>query len=355
MKRMKEIIKRRLQNGRGLLVATFIALLLLLLAACGGQQTTPVAPTLETVVAVPSPTLALPSTPTAGVTAAPTESPATATATASTPAETATAQATDEPVSLATYEDSVAYFALDYPAAWYVMDVPQEEKVGMPGYILTFLSWDPGAGGLQQIPAGETIVEVNVQPAGDESLEEAAASMTASLGTRVQIVSESAVTLGNGLPAMRWLLDTPAGPTHVVLTVIGERPIMLRGWGDEVIFDQIADSLRSTYTHADDALRIVFAPGATAATVEGSFSGQGQARYLFWAAEGQVVSLSVTSPQNSTLFHLEGVQDGAAYKHLLDGENSWQGALTVSQDYLLTVDNSDMPAQYTIELSIVDK
>lgn len=350
----KHVIHRR--GARGLWLLATITLFILV--ACSGQAPTAEPATSPVVLTetVATPTL-MPAT------AAPTQASASATplatqtmpptGTVPSPTATSTQDASSGVQDLVTYEDNVAYFALDYPAAWHVIDVAQEDKVGMPGYILTFLSWDPAAG-IEEIPTGESIVEANVQPRDDASLEEAAESLKASLGTRQTIISENMVTLDSGLPAMRWLLDTQAGPTYVLLAIVVDRPVMLRGWGDEGIFDLVAGSLRATYTQADDAERIVFAPGATSATVQGSFSGQDQARYLFWAAEGQVVSLTVTSPQNSVLFHLEGVQDGQVYKHLLDGEISWQGALTVSQDYLLTIDNSDMPADYTIDLSVVD-
>jgi hypothetical protein len=38
------------------------------------------------------------------------------------------------------------------------------------------------------------------------------------------------------------------------------------------------------------------------------------------------------------LFHLHGQADGVVYKHLLDGEMSWQGVLSISQEYVLTLD-----------------
>jgi uncharacterized protein YgiM (DUF1202 family) len=99
-------------------------------------------------------------------------------------------------------------------------------------------------------------------------------------------------------------------------------------------------------------IRIQFPAGATATTIEGKLPGQAQVEYLFWAAEGQSLDISVTSPENSILFHIAGVSDGQVIKHLLDGESSWQGTLPASQDYLLTLDNAANVASYTIYLSI---
>lgn len=430
----KSLIRRHVRGG--VLLPAIVALLLAFLVACRGQVPTaePATPPVVMTETAATPTL-MPAT------APPTQATATATPVATqtapptetAPSPTSTQDASSGVQDLVTYEDNVAYFALNYPATWHVIDVAQEDKVGMPGYILTFLSWDP-AEGMEEIPTGESIVEANVQPKGDMSLEEATSSFKASLGPSESIISENTLTLNSGLPAMRWLLETRAGPTHVLLAVIVDRPVMLRGWGDASLFELVAGSLRvmsaaelpiisnrgapanercvvmkaadglvdvhampgaqqplvarlqnwadvrSTgegwyeitipqggagwveASHVSmtsacaiaEPLRIKFPAGASAVTIEGSFSGQARARYLFWAAAGQEVTLLVTSLQNSVLFHLEGVQDGQVYKHLLDGENSWQGTLTMSQDYLLTIDNSDMPAQYTIELSIVD-
>lgn len=102
--------------------------------------------------------------------------------------------------------------------------------------------------------------------------------------------------------------------------------------------------------------RIQFPAGATSTTIQDELAHQEQAVYLFQANAGQVASVSVASPQNSVLFHLEGVSDGVIYKGLLDGNNSWEGALGQTQDYRLTLDNAGPgAATYTLQLSIVDK
>ena len=52
------------------------------------------------------------------------------------------------------------------------------------------------------------------------------------------------------------------------------------------------------------------------------------------------------------MFHLEGADYKQVVKHLLDGENSWTGTLSMSQDYVLTIDNAGMPAEYTVQLAV---
>jgi uncharacterized protein YgiM (DUF1202 family) len=101
-----------------------------------------------------------------------------------------------------------------------------------------------------------------------------------------------------------------------------------------------------------DAVRIEFDPGSTSASIAGALSNGEQARYVLWAAAGQRMSVSVISPQNSVLFHIAGLSDGQVYKHLLDGESEWEGSLTVSQDYLLTLD-AVVAQSYTLRVWVV--
>lgn len=99
-------------------------------------------------------------------------------------------------------------------------------------------------------------------------------------------------------------------------------------------------------------VRIQFAPGATSATLTGEIVGEQFTQYLLWAAAGQTMSVTVTAPNDNVLFHIDGVADGQVYKHLLDGQVSWQGTLTVSQDYRLTLDQVGDTATYTLYVSI---
>jgi hypothetical protein len=99
-------------------------------------------------------------------------------------------------------------------------------------------------------------------------------------------------------------------------------------------------------------VRIQFAPGASSATRQGTLDGETQARYLLWAAAGQTMTVSVSSPNDSVLFHIQGVEDNQVYKHLLDGELSWLGVLTVTQDYLITLDAVGGATDYTLDVAI---
>lgn len=99
--------------------------------------------------------------------------------------------------------------------------------------------------------------------------------------------------------------------------------------------------------------RITFAPGVNAVAINGVMPGQSQKVYLLTAAAGQSARITVTSPEVSVLFHLHGQEDGVDYKHMLDGELSWEGALPVAQDYVLTLDAlGEGQSNYTLEVTL---
>jgi hypothetical protein len=63
--------------------------------------------------------------------------------------------------------------------------------------------------------------------------------------------------------------------------------------------------------------------------------------------------VSVTSPNDSVLFHINGVQDNEVYKHLLDGRSDWLSVLPISQDYLITLDAVGGATSYTLDVAIM--
>jgi hypothetical protein len=102
-------------------------------------------------------------------------------------------------------------------------------------------------------------------------------------------------------------------------------------------------------------VRIEFAPGTTSATLIGQVIVGNPAEFLLWAAAGQKMTVRVSSPGEGVLMHIEGVSDGQVYKHMLDGKFSWEGILTTSQDYRVSLDGvGGELATYTLEVSIVN-
>jgi|GEM_PF-886660 len=114
-------------------------------------------------------------------------------------------------------------------------------------------------------------------------------------------------------------------------------------------------SAGSQYTQPEPgATRLQFAPGATSETLTGTIDGQTQIRYVLRAAAGQTMVVQVSSSNDSVLFHLQGLHDGQVYKHLLNGESSWQGKLSQTQDYLLALNGAGETTTYSVYISITN-
>lgn len=96
-----------------------------------------------------------------------------------------------------------------------------------------------------------------------------------------------------------------------------------------------------------DATRIETGDAA-AVTVEGTLD-EMQRHYVFHAA-GADITITIASPGNSVLFHLQGLGDGVIYKHMLDGETGWTGRIAQNQDVLLALNGSSGDA-YTLTVS----
>lgn len=232
------------------LLLLFLSLLLVLLVAC--QASTSQIAVTET---PQPPSTAAPATETVE---APTETPsaaelATATPTTETPAASASTPSDPAPPTatlgeVTRYVDETAGVALLYPAGWSVLDVDPALKQESPAYAVTFQSWDltePGEGG---IPEGATKFDLGIiSDTQATSLEEAVAERRAQLAGAemgpVEILAEQRVRLGNGLEAVRWLLESQ-GEQSVLYVIYGnERMILISGLGDFQKIDAIAQTV----------------------------------------------------------------------------------------------------------------
>ncbi|MDJ0756896.1 MAG: hypothetical protein QNJ45_25420 [Ardenticatenaceae bacterium] len=149
------------------------------------------------------------------------------------------------------YEDPHAGVALNYPASWTVLDVPEEIKAESGGYAATFNSFDPNAmvGGSEGIPVGSTKFDLYIDNGSAPITFEGAVAQRRTAYEQsefdVEILSEELLNLPSGLPAVRWRIDSAMGGlvTEVVI-VVNERMIVLGGLGDQALIDQIVDTLR---------------------------------------------------------------------------------------------------------------
>jgi hypothetical protein len=110
----------------------------------------------------------------------------------------------------------------------------------------------------------------------------------------------------------------------------------------------------STAPLSEQPERIVLTPDSSGIIINAALPGQTQKVYWLWAEANQSVSISVNTPDNSVFFHLQGQADGVVYKHLLDGEMSWQGVLPIAQEYVLTLDAlGDGNNHYRLEVQFI--
>jgi len=151
------------------------------------------------------------------------------------------AQVSFEPV---TYRDEPAGFELDYPSSW-TADPPQVG--GDRGYFAQITSWSRNPGELpEDIPAGGTIMSINVllwdpKNALDEYIDVRKQAWT-DMG--FEILMEEEWTLAGDWKAFRFLIETPEEEAFFLITIIGERYLLISGTGDLDLLEEIVGTLR---------------------------------------------------------------------------------------------------------------
>lgn len=216
-----------------------VALLLVLTVACdAAEQRTETFPTVVTASGS-----AATATATVQATATPTPEP------------TSTLEPTPRPpdpvMEMVTYRDERAGLTLDYPADWFLYE---PEVVAGRVYTVTFSPWEPGMEGMienresdGEPPADAQRIDLVVHPDAPTTLDEAVARQEDALAAAdppVTIVGSETWDVANVLPARRWRLSAAGRERHLLLTIIEERTILLRGQTDAAQFEQVARSLR---------------------------------------------------------------------------------------------------------------
>ena len=176
----------------------------------------------------------------------PTEIPATV-APAAQPSPTALVAATETSgpdFEAATYTNTAAGFAFDYPAGWTVGPDEQQSRAG----ITAFTSWARPADAMPgETPPGETRLDSTVQlwePTGD--LEAFLAQRRGAWdGSGIRIVSQEDWTLDDGRPAAGFVVEGSDGAQgYFFLTTIGDKYLVLSGSGDLALLAAIAHTVR---------------------------------------------------------------------------------------------------------------
>jgi hypothetical protein len=101
--------------------------------------------------------------------------------------------------------------------------------------------------------------------------------------------------------------------------------------------------------------RIEFQPGRTSETIASRVLADTQPKlYVLRAQAGQTMLVRLTSIEGSANFSLVGLNDGQPLKRLAVGDPVWQGVLSLTQDYLITVaPTTEAPAGYQLYIEIL--
>ena len=166
---------------------------------------------------------------------------------------------TPTPITLAglgveteTYRDELAGLAIDYPKGWIVNAPTDEIKQTSMGYSISIRSGESPSQPKQQeglapgIAAMDVVIMNDTHPA---SLEEAVALRKEQWSSEEfppEIVSEEYLTLSDGTPAARFLLETRNGRAGELITIIDGRMILVAGFGEMALYEPIARSVRAT-------------------------------------------------------------------------------------------------------------
>nr|MCU0508510.1 LysM peptidoglycan-binding domain-containing protein [Anaerolineae bacterium] len=171
----------------------------------------------------------------------------------------------------ATYRDEVGGWEIDYPETWSLIDVEPQIRQESLGYSITLTSWQPQEPGAQGIPEGGSKVDISVTKGGAETVEAAiearrAEILAADAGS--QIVFEEPWDLASGLSGVHWIIQPANGEAvHEFVTAIDGNRVMVSGYGDEALFEQIVSALRPLGAEKEVLVPMVGAGGANDAAV----------------------------------------------------------------------------------------
>lgn len=88
---------------------------------------------------------------------------------------------------------------------------------------------------------------------------------------------------------------------------------------------------------ATDSRYLVFAPGATEATIRGVLQAQAEKEYLVRALAGQGLTVALASLTGNATFIISGIDDGKTLQDSGKGSKLWRGTIPTTQDYLIKV------------------
>ncbi len=102
-----------------------------------------------------------------------------------------------------------------------------------------------------------------------------------------------------------------------------------------------------------DRQRVQFEPGETFAVVESAVVRGTTNQYVLDATQGQMMTVTITSPEQNAVFTLYGPH-GQALAGAAEGQDAirWSGALPSTGDYIVSVGSTRGNAMYTLNVTI---
>jgi hypothetical protein len=145
------------------------------------------------------------------------------------------------------YTDPAGRFEISYPAGWMVDD--SQMVAGSRGGYIQFSSFEHPEGGINEIPEGESVLQLATylwDPVGDHE-----ARLQMRLGNFLSsgntILEEADFVFRNGQVGTRLLvLDTNGEESVVVLAVMGDEYLEISGFGDIALIDEIISTFEFT-------------------------------------------------------------------------------------------------------------
>ncbi len=150
-----------------------------------------------------------------------------------------------------TYRDTLAGFALDYPAQWYLEDDALPGAADSVAYTVSLFSWDRASAtrppkDLNTLPDGAAKIDITVFNDGSKTVAEAVNRLkTQDTGAPVNFLKEENWSLKDGQEAVYLEAEGAFGVTATMVTLVHGKTLYLSGYGNLALFKAIALSLRA--------------------------------------------------------------------------------------------------------------
>lgn len=145
-----------------------------------------------------------------------------------------------------TFTDSAGRFSFQYPESWVVLG----GETGSRGDYVQIASWEPDGAELENLPRGESLLQVSVyqwDPKGDLNAR-LEMRRTALTNSGIQIAEEEVVRVPSGPDGVRMRLVSNGEESLVYFFAVGDEYLELSGQGDL----QLLDAVMRTFSYGSN-------------------------------------------------------------------------------------------------------